>query len=114
MKTIQIIWFEEVLMTNKVVREKSRCGNFVPDKSRFSNQTFNKKIGCNNINSVLFVYLPSSNMLTYCLKCKKKKKETKTENAISTVLKLKMVQQCLYQNLICVTVKSQDLCNNKN
>ena len=77
MKTIQIIWFEEVLMTNKVVREKSRCGNFVPDKSRFSNQTFNKKIGCNNINSILFVYLPSSNMLTYCLKCKKKKKKKK-------------------------------------
>ena len=105
MKTIQIIWFEEVLMTNKVVREKSRCGNFVPDKSRFSNQTFNKKIGCNNINSILFVYLPSSNMLTYCLKCKKKKKRKKKRKCDFNSFKTK--------NGTTMFISKLDMCNSK-
>ena len=37
-------------MTNKVVKEKSRCAKCVSDKSRFLKQKSNKKSGCNNIN----------------------------------------------------------------
>ena len=43
-------------MTNKVIRQKSRCTNCISDKSRFLKQKPNKKSGWNNINSKLFVY----------------------------------------------------------
>ena len=32
-------------MTNKVIRDKSRCGNCLSDKSRFMKQKLNKKRG---------------------------------------------------------------------
>ena len=35
---------KDVTMTNKVIREKSRCANFIVDKSRFLKQKFNKKV----------------------------------------------------------------------
>ena len=31
-------------MTNKVIRDKSRCANCMSDKSRFSKQKHNKKV----------------------------------------------------------------------
>ena len=37
-------------MMNKVIRDKSRCGNCMSDKSRFLKQRFNKKSSWNNIN----------------------------------------------------------------
>ena len=35
----------KVTMTNKVVRDKSRCGEYLSDKSRFLKQKPNKKSG---------------------------------------------------------------------
>ena len=35
----------KVTMTNKVVRDKSRCGKCLSDKSRFLKQKANKKSG---------------------------------------------------------------------
>ena len=51
-----------VTMTNKVIRDKSRCAQCLSDKSRFMKQKLNKKRG-------LVIY--KTNMLTYCLVCKK-------------------------------------------
>ena len=31
-------------MTNKMIRQKSMCANFMPDKTRFLNQKPNKKV----------------------------------------------------------------------
>ena len=42
-------------MTNKVVREKSRCDNCIADKLRFLKQKSNKKTGWININSKRFI-----------------------------------------------------------
>ena len=33
-----------VTMTNKMIRQKSTCANFMPDKTRFLNQKPNKKV----------------------------------------------------------------------
>ena len=55
----------KVTMTNKVVRDKSRCGECLYDQSRFLKQKSNKKV-------VSKYY--KTNMLTYCLKCKRKAK----------------------------------------
>ena len=41
---------KEVIMTNKVVREKSRCPNAMINKSRFLKQKPNKKTSWNNVN----------------------------------------------------------------
>ena len=35
----------KVTMTNKVIRDKSRCGDCFSDKSRFLKQNHNKKSG---------------------------------------------------------------------
>ena len=43
-------------MTNKVVREKSKCANAMIYKSRFLKQKPNKKTSWNNVNPKLFVY----------------------------------------------------------
>ena len=43
-------------------------------------------------------------MLTYCLKCKRN-----TGYVHSKILKLKMVDQCYYQNVLYAVVKNQDL-----
>ena len=60
-------------MTNKVIRDKSRCAECFSDKSRFIKQKHNNKIGWNIIKQ--------TNMLTYCLKCKR---NTKNKDAIKT------------------------------
>ena len=36
---------KKVTMTNKVIRDKSRCGECLSDKSRFLKQNHNKKSG---------------------------------------------------------------------
>ena len=36
---------KNVTMTNKVIRDKSRCAQCLPDKSRFMKQKPNKKVG---------------------------------------------------------------------
>ena len=43
-------------MTNKVIREASRCANCMVDKSRFLKQKPNKKSNLNKINPKLFIY----------------------------------------------------------
>ena len=43
-------------MTNKLVREKSRCANAMIYQSRFLKQKPNKKTSRNNVNPKLFVY----------------------------------------------------------
>ena len=42
-KHINNIALRKVIMTKKVVRNKSRCGACLSDKSRFMNQKHNKK-----------------------------------------------------------------------
>ena len=39
------IWFKKIIMTNKVVRDKSKCADCFSDKSRFLKQKHNKKGG---------------------------------------------------------------------
>ena len=41
---------KKVIMMNKAIRDKSRCANFMSDKSRFLKQRFNEKSSWNNIN----------------------------------------------------------------
>ena len=55
-KHIDNIGSKKVIMTNKVVREKSRCANCMSDKSRFLKQRPNKKSNSNRINPKLFIY----------------------------------------------------------
>ena len=43
-------------MTNKLIRDKSRCANCMADKSRFSKQEHSKKSGWNYISAKLFWY----------------------------------------------------------
>ena len=47
---------KKVIMTNKVVRGKSRSANFMDDKSKFLKQKLNKKSISSKINSKLFIY----------------------------------------------------------
>ena len=46
---------KKVTMTNKVVGDKSRCASCMSDKSRFLKQKYNKKSGCNIINTKLLI-----------------------------------------------------------
>ena len=55
-KHIDNIGSKKVIMTNKVVREKSRCANCMSDKSRSLKQRPNKKSNSNRINPKLFIY----------------------------------------------------------
>ena len=43
-KHINNIASMKVTMTNKVIRDKSRCDEFLSDKSRFLKQKHNKKV----------------------------------------------------------------------
>ena len=45
----------KVIMTNKVVRQSSKCANCVAEKSRFLKQRSNTKTGWNKINSNFFI-----------------------------------------------------------
>ena len=40
---------KKVMMTNKIVREKSRCANCMVVKSRFLKENFNKKSNLNKL-----------------------------------------------------------------
>ena len=69
-------------MTNKIIREKSRCAQCLSDKSRFIKQVHNKN-GSHNKKVVIKYY--KTNMSTYCVKCKRNTKNkdakmTKTKN----------------------------------
>ena len=59
-KSIYNIGSKTVIMTNKVIREASRCANCMLDKSydkiRFLKQKHNKGSGWNNINTTLSIY----------------------------------------------------------
>ena len=48
--------FKKVIMTNKVVRQKSRSTNCMVDKSRVLKQNSNRKSNLNKINPKLFIY----------------------------------------------------------
>ena len=74
-----------VTLTNKVITGNSRCAECFSDKSRFMKQDHNKN-GSHNKKVVIKYY--KTNMLTYCLKCKKKKKKT-TENKNVKMIKTK-------------------------
>ena len=64
-----------VTMTNKVIRDKSRCAQCLSDKSRLMKQKLNKKV---------VIKYHKTNMLTYCLKCKRN-----TENKEAQMMKTK-------------------------
>ena len=55
-KLIDNIGSKKVIMTNKVVRGKSRCANFMDDKSELLKQKLNKKSISSKINSKLFIH----------------------------------------------------------
>ena len=48
-------WFKKIMMMNKVIRDKSRCANCIPDKSRLLKQKYNGKSGWNNTNPKLLL-----------------------------------------------------------
>ena len=58
-KHTENIGSKKVIMTNKIVKETSKCDNCVADKSRFlkqkSNKKSNKKTGWDKINTKLFI-----------------------------------------------------------
>ena len=60
----------KVTMTSKVVTDKSRCGECLSYKSKFLKQKPNKKSG----------QYYKTNMLTYCLKCKRNTKSKYAKN----------------------------------
>ena len=47
---------KKVIMTNKVITEKSRCANCVAKKLRFLKRKSNKKSNLNKLNPKLFKY----------------------------------------------------------
>ena len=47
---------KKVIMTNKVIRQVSKCANCVAKKSRFLMQKSNKRTGWDKINHKLFIY----------------------------------------------------------
>ena len=47
---------KDVTMTNRVVREKSKCVNAMIYTSRFLKEKPNKKTSWNNVNPSLFLY----------------------------------------------------------
>ena len=66
---------KRVTMTNKVIRDKSRCAECVSDKSRFMAQekskSSQKKKRKQKPNKKVFFEYYKTNMLTYCLVCKR-------------------------------------------
>ena len=50
------IGLKKVIMTNKVVRQKSGSTNCMVDKSRFLKQKFNKKSNLSKVNPKLFIH----------------------------------------------------------
>ena len=61
----------KVTMTNKIIRDKSRCGECLSDQSRFLKQNHNRR-------SDRQYY--KTNTLTYYLKCKKNTEEKDAKN----------------------------------
>ena len=47
---------KKVIMTNKVIRQASKCTNCVAEKSRFLKQKSNKKTDWEKINLKIFIY----------------------------------------------------------
>ena len=47
---------KKVIMTNKVIKQASKCARCVAEKSRFLKQKSNKKTGWDKINPKLFIY----------------------------------------------------------
>ena len=71
---------QEVKMTNKVLREKSKCVVCQSNKSRFLKQKRNKKIIISHFTDSCY----KNKMKTYCVKCRKD-----TENLNSKFFKTK-------------------------
>ena len=47
---------KKVIMTNKVIRQASKCAKFVAEKTRFLRQKSNKKTGWKKIDPKFFIY----------------------------------------------------------
>ena len=47
---------KQVKMTNKVIRQASKCANYIAEKSRFLRQKSNKKSVSDKINPTSFIY----------------------------------------------------------
>ena len=54
-ENIQIKLAQKMIMTNKVVRQTSRCANSMVDQSRLLKQKYYKKSILNKINPKLFI-----------------------------------------------------------
>ena len=74
-----------VTVTNKVITGKSRSAECFSDKSRIMKQDHNKK---SSHNEKVVIKHYKTNMLTYCLKCKKNSKKT-PENKNAKMVKTK-------------------------
>ena len=55
-KHINNLVSKKVIITSKVIRQKSRCDNCVPKKWKFLKQKPNKKTVWDKINPKLFIY----------------------------------------------------------
>ena len=75
---------KRVTMTNKGVRDKSMCAKCSSDKSRFMAQedskSNQKKKDKQKPNKKVVIEYYKTNMLTYCLVCKKIQRIVKTKN----------------------------------
>ena len=96
---------KRVTMKNKVIRDKSRCGECLSDKLQFMAQedskSSQKKKGKQKLNKKAIIEYYKTNMLTYCLVCKKN-----TENKDTKMVKTKNGGLMLSSNCA--------VCGNKN
>ena len=74
-------------MTNKVIRDKLRCAECFFDKSRFIKQKHNKYV-------VSKYY--KTNMLTYCLTCKRKTKSKDMKMMKTKYGRLALSSKCAF------------------
>ena len=79
-------------MTNKVIRQASKCANCVVKKSRFSKRKTDKKFDWDNINLKYFIYQIQAIIkhVTTLLEAQKTKKQTKRTTTTTTTKKQKM------------------------
>ena len=79
-------------MTNKVIRQASKCANCVVKKSRFSKRKTDKKFDWDNINLKYFIYQIQAIIkhVATLLEAQKTKKQTKRTTTTTTTKKQKM------------------------
>ena len=98
-------------MTNKVVREKSRCADCMVYKSTVLKQKLIKKvIGTRLI--LNFSYTNHYKHVDVLFEAPKKKKKNKKKKSKNFKNK-KMIRQYYHQNVLYVLVENQDLRKNK-